>query len=656
MSLILKNDDFKYIYYDILNHLEKNGKIQGKSKGDIGLYFELTNPIKSMIPISKNWAWTLIEGIDRLSKIPSDNNPGNAYLFRPVWKKKLINEGGSFCYCLDPETNISSSKNYIKLKNIIIGDSVYDQNGKLVKVKNIFHSKGPALEILTKHNFSIIVSKQHYLSGIKKERTKRKTTESKKLWIKSSDFKIGDYIATKHCGNKNFSSNKAYFFGLIMSDGSTHKSSRIRIRFTNCNFELINEFFNESIKLGYLGQIKHNKKGFYQVTFNAEVSKIIFNELDNFKLYLYEADNKTCLEFLSGFCEGDGYIRKDNNHVIEFCTSPKHPEQYELLELCIRKLGFICKKSIKPDNKGKRSINLKICGDSALRLLKILPLRIYKKPNWLLKSTYSGQGYFYKDSFIFDEIISIKKLPVQKFIDIETDGSFIANGIISHNSYGDCYNFQLPKILKKLKKKGQREAIINVWNYDHLSESTPRRPCTLTLHFIINNEDKLNLFVNMRTNDVMNLLYSDVFHHTLLQKYIASELNLKLGSYFHNCSYFYYQKKRDITGSVLNTMKRLKISKDLIYSDDFKIDSLCISILSDHINRLNNGDYDHHKLYKQLGKSQYSLMYGLALIYIFVNKNDKKNEILKMLNNCSMREFEVIKLKRKILHDKNYNL
>ena len=119
-----------------------------------------------------------------------------------------------------------------------------------------------------------------------------------------------------------------------------------------------------------------------------------------------------------------------------------------------------------------------------------------------------------------------------------------------HYAYGECYNTQVPAIIKQLKRqKTSREAIINVWNSNYLEYQPDfnRRPCTLTLHFLIRDK-KVNLFVNMRTNDVINLLPFDIFHHTFLQRYVAHVLKLEVGTYYHFASHMYYPKKREREG------------------------------------------------------------------------------------------------------------
>ena len=117
-----------------------------------------------------------------------------------------------------------------------------------------------------------------------------------------------------------------------------------------------------------------------------------------------------------------------------------------------------------------------------------------------------------------------------------------------HYAYGECYKKQVPAAIKLLKKeKGTREAIINMWNEEYLLNVPKynRRPCTLTQQFI-RRDDKLHMFVNMRSNDVINLLPYDIFHHTFLQIYIAQQLGIELGHYHHFATHMYYPKRREL--------------------------------------------------------------------------------------------------------------
>jgi len=118
-------------------------------------------------------------------------------------------------------------------------------------------------------------------------------------------------------------------------------------------------------------------------------------------------------------------------------------------------------------------------------------------------------------------------------------------------SYGSIIWKQLEDILVELRKhKTTREAIMVMWEPQYLTRQSDynRRPCTLTWHFFIR-QKKLFLNVNMRSNDAVNLLPYDIFHHTMLQRFVAHQLGLELGEYTHTSTHTYYPKKREARAS-----------------------------------------------------------------------------------------------------------
>lgn len=126
------------------------------------------------------------------------------------------------------------------------------------------------------------------------------------------------------------------------------------------------------------------------------------------------------------------------------------------------------------------------------------------------------------------------------------DGHFVYN-------YHDRIGSQLTSIFDQLSSsRNSSQAVLTIYNDSDLLDykKLKRVPCTIALHFFVSKDRKLHLTVFMRTNDVINLLVYDVFHHSILQKFIASRLGLEVGNYTHYTSIAYYQKKRDVTGYI----------------------------------------------------------------------------------------------------------
>jgi thymidylate synthase len=118
-----------------------------------------------------------------------------------------------------------------------------------------------------------------------------------------------------------------------------------------------------------------------------------------------------------------------------------------------------------------------------------------------------------------------------------------------------------------IKDNSSRRAVIQIDMPADLIKDTKDMPCTLSLHFLIR-ENKLNLVVNMRSNDLVLGFPYDTFSFTLFQELMLVELKefmpqLKMGTYFHNVSSMHiYAKDYDLIKAVL-TEPRLNSSNKM---------------------------------------------------------------------------------------------
>lgn len=86
-----------------------------------------------------------------------------------------------------------------------------------------------------------------------------------------------------------------------------------------------------------------------------------------------------------------------------------------------------------------------------------------------------------------------------------------------------------------------RQAIIHLHTPNN--KKTNDEVCTLSLQFLIR-ENKLNMITTMRSNDVVLGFTYDVFAFTMLQEIMANELNVEVGTYYHNAgSMHIYENK-----------------------------------------------------------------------------------------------------------------
>lgn len=123
------------------------------------------------------------------------------------------------------------------------------------------------------------------------------------------------------------------------------------------------------------------------------------------------------------------------------------------------------------------------------------------------------------------------KMWLQLSDDGKTNNS--AYGYILFKKYG--FN-QLEQIIELLKKdKYSRRAVLNISDPSIDRINTRDMQCTIAIQFLIRN-DKINMTVYMRSNDVYFGLPYDYIFFESLHHYIAERLNLKIGSYVHNAT------------------------------------------------------------------------------------------------------------------------
>ena len=118
------------------------------------------------------------------------------------------------------------------------------------------------------------------------------------------------------------------------------------------------------------------------------------------------------------------------------------------------------------------------------------------------------------------------------------------NGNIRSN-YGWQWsrNNQIDKVLDKLIKNDEtRQAVISIYDGKEIDTYKYDTPCTLSIHFQIVDE-KLCMTVNMRSNDLWYGFCNDQYCFSKLQQYIASQLKVKIGWYYHFSSNMHLYNK-----------------------------------------------------------------------------------------------------------------
>tara|TARA_R110002020_G_scaffold183274_3_gene379418 strand:+ start:3983 stop:4627 length:645 start_codon:yes stop_codon:yes gene_type:complete len=94
-------------------------------------------------------------------------------------------------------------------------------------------------------------------------------------------------------------------------------------------------------------------------------------------------------------------------------------------------------------------------------------------------------------------------------------------------------NDQLNKTIDILKRnKNTRQAAISIYDGKEIKSYSKDTPCTYAINFTIIN-DKLNMSVLMRSNDLWYGFCNDQYCFSKLQELVCKELNVGIGNYYH---------------------------------------------------------------------------------------------------------------------------
>ena len=113
---------------------------------------------------------------------------------------------------------------------------------------------------------------------------------------------------------------------------------------------------------------------------------------------------------------------------------------------------------------------------------------------------------------------------------------FSDDGETLYGSYGHRIATKMQGVLDKLKEDHDtRQALLTIHRVDDSIVKTKDPPCTITLQFTIRDE-KLNMHVYMRSNDIVWGTPYDVFVFTTIQKVFANTLGIPVGKYYHTAT------------------------------------------------------------------------------------------------------------------------
>jgi len=104
-----------------------------------------------------------------------------------------------------------------------------------------------------------------------------------------------------------------------------------------------------------------------------------------------------------------------------------------------------------------------------------------------------------------------------------------------NSNYGHQWKrrYQLEKVVTKLKTNpSTRQACISIYDGKEIHNYETDTPCTYAVQFTIL-DDKLDMCVTMRSNDLWYGFCIDQYCFSMLQQLVASRLDIPVGTYYH---------------------------------------------------------------------------------------------------------------------------
>ena len=98
---------------------------------------------------------------------------------------------------------------------------------------------------------------------------------------------------------------------------------------------------------------------------------------------------------------------------------------------------------------------------------------------------------------------------------------------------GDSHTSQLDNVISLLRNNpNTRQAVISIYDGKEHQDYKLDTPCTYAIQFTILN-NKLNMCVTMRSNDLWYGFCNDQYCFSMLQQLVADKLDIQVGTYYH---------------------------------------------------------------------------------------------------------------------------
>ena len=136
-------------------------------------------------------------------------------------------------------------------------------------------------------------------------------------------------------------------------------------------------------------------------------------------------------------------------------------------------------------------------------------------------------------------------------------------------TYNERFAYQLPFILDELKRNPySRRATMNIRDFE--VDSKNEHPACLQSIGLYIRDNALHMKITMRSNDAVQATFMNAFGFIALQKKLAAELNVEVGSYTHTSYSFHaYERSLEMLESYVENIKTKDIAELTFEYDGF---------------------------------------------------------------------------------------
>lgn len=133
-----------------------------------------------------------------------------------------------------------------------------------------------------------------------------------------------------------------------------------------------------------------------------------------------------------------------------------------------------------------------------------------------------------------------------------------------HQRYADQYQFVIDELRRN---PSSRRAVMTIWDKAK-DDYSDEPPCFNHCQFFIRNNE-LHMKVLFRSNDACKATFMNAFALIMLQKRVADELGVKVGTYTHRANSFHcYEKDYELLKGYVNRIESSETLEDIAYSYD----------------------------------------------------------------------------------------